>query len=206
MRAISEILPKFMNLETYAPELKNHIDVDAIRKRLLEGIFAQIDLNDDTEKINNLITTLTELFENKALLELTVNNKEALNYLFNSLQNNSNLESKDVNYNYSEALIILINLIKFSSVENLKLPQYKQIDATDNNIEEVEEESKSEIQMTVLGELILRNLDNILDNFIIPNNQDQMSIEGTYGITFRPLGMKRYIFYIILIIEFVLLS
>jgi hypothetical protein len=190
MRAISEILPKFMNLESLAPELRHHINVDEIRQRMLKGIFSQIDLFDDTEKINNLISTLTELFENKALLELTVSNKEALEYLFNALSRNVNAESKDTNYNYSEALVILIHLIKFSSIENLKLPYYRQTDEADT----VQvEENKGEIQMTVLGELILRNLDVILDNFIIPNifGEESGNQEGTYGMNFRPLGMKR---------------
>jgi len=97
-----------------------------------------------------------------------------------------------LNYNVSEALGFLALLIKNSIIEGFKLPSTILEDEVNTN------ENENAFNNTILGEILINNINGILKHFVIENDTEEIKkIEGTYGEMYVPLGNKRYIFFII---------
>ena len=122
--------------------------------------------------------------DNRQCLEIIYNDKNILQNLFNIISNtNSNSQ------NLAESFNFLNSLLKLASVENLKIPVITLHDGvvlTSNKYDE------KLIRNTVLGELLLENLNTIFQHFDDDSdNTKAPSIEGTYGSSYKPLGFKR---------------
>jgi hypothetical protein len=182
-KSISELVAKFLLVENYHPELKSIIDVDTVRKNLLFKLFSKIDLNSDMENVCNVISTCVELCENKIILELVINDENILDHLMKILSQDAKTFDSTLEYNYTETLSMLINILKLISIENLKVPTL--------NIQDdiVNSETTRVLETTVLADKLLINLPKILINFSI--GQTESPIDGTFGMTFNPLGIRR---------------
>jgi hypothetical protein len=172
-------------VENYHPELKSILDVDAVRKNLLFKLFSKIDLNTDMENVCNVITTCVELCENKIILELVVNDEKILDLLMAVLTQDTKSFDSVLEYNYTETLSMLINILKLVSIENLKVPTLNVQDDIVNS------ETTRVLESTVLADKLLENLPKILVNFPMTQNDNQ--IDGTFGMSFHPLGIRRFV-------------
>jgi hypothetical protein len=184
----------FSNLSS--PITLNLDTINNIRKNLLNNIFLSLSIKEtDSEKVSNLSSICIEAIENRSILELILKDKIILDHLAKQLSEItpegllSACEYSDVNYNYCEVLNVFINIIRFSQVENLKCPTYKNEGTEDM----VNSENEQVIENTLLGECVLENLDKILLNFLpeAGNKNDNNTVEGTFGYTYKPLGVKR---------------
>jgi hypothetical protein len=147
---------------------------------------------------SNLSAVIVELFENRFILEMILKEKVIIDHIFGLLAqstpeaNFTALETSDMNYNYCEILNIFIHILRYSQLENLKCPTYKS-----ENEDLVNSENDQTIDNTLLGECILTNLDKILGNFlpevenINSTESTSKTIDGTFGLPFKPLGLKR---------------
>lgn len=190
---MSELIPKF--LEGIPKELSDlsTTDFETLRTKVLRSLFESLKLNEDNEKINNISSIILDISENKHLLEQILNDKEILSNLAKELANKESLKNKDnldQNYNYYEILLVFINLIKTSITENFKLPSIKVESGEDTVNINLDEKN---IDNTPLGEVILENLGKILDNFVFRNENEEnsLNLEGTFGTTYKPLGLKK---------------
>jgi hypothetical protein len=172
-------------VENYYPELKNSIDIDTVRRNLLQHLLSKIELSSDSEKVYNVICTCIELYENKVILELVINDEQLMTSILNVLVINPTSEGSQ-EYNYTESLILLINILKLISIESLKVPGYITANA-DEDI--VNSEDNKVLEIPKLGHLILKYLPEILKNFPMTNTEN--NIDGTFGMTFTPLGLRR---------------
>jgi hypothetical protein len=182
-KSISDLVPKILIIENYGETVNLN---DEIRRDLLIRLFNKLSFTVDMEQINNIASAIIELSENKSLLEKISNDEEILHILFGLLIQNSSEES---NYNYTEILNVLINVLKLISIEGLKIPSHSLSDDEIVNSENV-------LNNTILGEIILNKLETIITNF---EKSQNASIEGTFGTTFIPLGSKR-----VRMVEFIL--
>jgi hypothetical protein len=179
MKSISDLVPKFILIENYG-DIKYNIDVEEIRRKALIKLFNRINLEEDMEKISNVISAIVEVTENKYLLEMIINDVEILGILFSKLSENA---SPSQDYNYTEILVVVINLLKLITNEGLKIP------TNSINEEDIVNSEGNSLSNTILGEFILINLEKILVNFNLSNSD--ITIEGTHGLTFYPLGNKK---------------
>jgi hypothetical protein len=183
------------------PLVNNFEQINAIRKVMLTKLFKNVNLYDrDLEKITNLSLICSEVIENKNILEYVVNEPSILNHLFDqlSVDTNSlkNVSGIDIEYNYTEILNILISIVRFVLIENLKIPSY----INEEDVVNSEGEQTGTLDNTMLGEYTLRQMEAILKNFLIAKkieendeeeSYDDTLLEGTFGNRFRPLGNKR---------------
>ena len=190
----------------------------ATRKAVLCSLFKKLRvLEDDAEKTSNIANILIEVIENKNVLEIILSEKSILEHLTNLLSINLNEKTDDsnfeINYNYNEVLNVFINILRFTQVENLKFPTYKN-EGTEDIVNS--ENGVALIENTLLGECVLNCLDKILKNFLPsssynksdesksdvtvetttetePNINSQLvyMVEGTFGNAFKPLCSKR---------------
>lgn len=142
------------------------------------------------ESINNIINTCIEILENKNVLEYVLSDEIILRHLFQNLSFNLNLEenSELSCYNYKEILILLLNILRNSIAENIKIPRNENKDFNENS------DATSlplDIKCSFLAELILQYLPNILDNFIIGDVPNPV-VESTFSVSTRAIGIKRY--------------
>jgi len=152
-----------------------------VRRRLILNLFSRLSLDLDIEQINNIVFSCIELTENKILLEKIINDEDILSKLFSII---TELSDSSNDYKYSEILIILINIIKLITIEGLRIPSYSR---KEEDI--VNSDNFKVIDNTLLGNLILNNLDKILLNFSLGEDKP---IEGTFGKTYFSLGTKRF--------------
>jgi hypothetical protein len=209
----------FANLSS--PLNLNLDSILATRRTLLIKLFKKLIINDDPEKISNLANICIEVTENRNILEIILTEKSILEHLTRTLAINLNEQTDDanfaLNYNYQEILNVFINIIRYTQVENLKTPTYKNesedIVNSDNN------NQQESLENTLLGECVLHNLEGILKNFLPckvndssintetstlisesteENSEPQekptsptLQLEGTFGNFYKPLGSKR---------------
>lgn len=182
------------------PLVNNFEHINNIRKVMLTSLFKKVNLYErDVEKITNLSLICSEIIENKSILEYIVNDQSILDHLFeqlsvdtNSIKNESGI---DIEYNYSEILNILIGIVRFVQIENMKIPSY----INEEDVVNSEEERTGTLDNTLLGEYSLKHIEAILKNFLFNKKSDDIEenslntilIDGTFGNPFRPLGSKR---------------
>lgn len=194
----------FTNLNS--PLSQNFDAICAIRKEILTKLFSKLTLTEkDPEIISNISNVCIETIENRTVLELILTDKPLLEHLITQLALNlkdksnstgtesTNTDFYDVNFNYSEILNVFINIIRYSQVENLKCPTYKNTGEDIVNSEQV-------IENTPLGECVIIHLEKVLANFL-PDQDDttedttstttSKTLNGTFGYTFKPLGSRR---------------
>ena len=163
------------------------------RNELLTKLFLKLNLTNDIETTNNIVNVCIELIENKSILEIILNNKTILEHIFSILSTNLNLSENShfSNYNYKEILVLLINIIRFSMTEHFVLPSYEENheDLVNFNNDEL----FKKINNTLLGDFILDNLSNLVENFKLEKNEIVLenNNETTFGIKIRSLGYKR---------------
>jgi len=183
--------------------LVNNLElVNSIRRHMLVSLFRKVNIMDhDQERIANLSLICAEIIENKNILEIVINEPLIIEHLFEQLAVDTNaLKSQtsfDIEYNYSEILGILISIVRFVHIENLKIPSY----INEEDIVNSEGESTGKIENTLLGELVLKNVELILKNFLLHAKNSEVTdtvdtfsttlFDGTFGNPFRPLGNKR---------------
>lgn len=188
MRSICDIFPKLIFSDNfYNPDanFSNSIpEFEKTRNDIIIKLFKKLNLSMNIESINNLVNACIEILENRSILEFLISEKIILNHIFENLSinlnapENSNLSS----YNYKEILILLLNILKDSIIDNIKIPHMKKID--ENNEEEI-------FQNSIIGELILDNLGKILQNFEIIENINNNQFDTTFGVSTRTIGITR---------------
>lgn len=195
----------------------------ATRRTMLIKLFKKLIIKDDPEKISNLANICIEVTENRNILEIILNEKSILDHLTSTLAFNLNEQIDDsnfiFNYNYQEILNVFINIIRYTQVENLKTPTYK--NESDDIVNSDNDKQHESLENTLLGECVLHNLEEILKNFspskgsgseseintetpkVIsestnknnePTEKSNISttqLEGTFGNFYKPLGGKR---------------
>ena len=185
------------------PLVNNFELINSIRRHMLVSLFRKVSIMDqDQERIANLSLICAEIIENKNILEIVINEPLIMEHLFEQLTVDTNsLKSQtnfDIEYNYSEIIGILISIVRFVHIENLKIPSY----INEEDIVNSEGESTGKIENTMLGELVLKNVEQILKNFLLNSKNPEINdaeqdtftttlLDGTFGNPFRPLGNKR---------------
>ncbi len=208
----------FANLSS--PLNLNLESILATRKTMLIKLFKKLIIKDDPEKISNLANICIEVTENRNILEIILNEKSILDHLTSTLAINLNEQSDDsnfiLNYNYQEILNVFINIIRYTQVENLKTPTYK--NESEDIVNSDNDKQYESLENTLLGESVLQNLEAILRNFSPCKGSESESLntekinsesveekkepsenynvistqlEGTFGIFYKPLGGKR---------------
>jgi hypothetical protein len=215
MRSICDLIPKLILTEssTYNHDSllnssnnnlnQNIPNFEKIRNKFITDLFLRIDLSSDLETINNINNACIEILENKNILEFVLSNEIILRHIFTNLSINLNLEenSQLSSYNYKEVLILLLNILRNSIIENVSIPRdenkntsFSMTSSTAdnsnfNNNNESDLDQKN-IKNSFLGELILEYLFKILDNFVIGDIPSPI-VETTYSVSTRTLGIKR---------------
>jgi hypothetical protein len=179
MKSISDLVSKFLLIENYA-DIKYTVDAEEVRKNALLKLFNKIGLDEDMESVSNVISAIFEITENKSILEKIINDTDILNIIFSKISQNSTLAQ---DYNYTEILVVVINILKLITIEGLRIP------TNSINDEDIVNSEGNTLSNTVLGEFILNNLEKILVNFNI--NNSEATLEGTHGVTYYPLGNKK---------------
>ena len=189
MRSICDIFPKLVfsentyntegNFSTSIPEFEK------IRNQTITKLFNKLNLTMSIEAINNIVNACIELLENRGILEFLVSEKPILRHIFYNLSYNLNApENSHLSaYNYKEILILLLNILKDSIIDNIRIPV----------MAKNEENGEEEFQNTPIGEFIFENLDKILANFEIVENANVL-LDTTFGVSTRTIGITRYYF------------
>jgi predicted transcriptional regulator len=191
MRSICDIFPKLIISEnTYNAEANFTsciLDFEKTRNETITKLFKKLNLTMNIEAINNIVNACIELLENRSILEFLVSEKPILSYLFVNLSNNLNAtENSNLStYNYKEILILVLNILKDSIIDNISIPMLKKN----------EENEQEEFQTTPIGEFILENLPKILANFEIVENSQNL-LDTTFGVSTRTIGITRYLKFI----------
>jgi hypothetical protein len=186
---------------------QNQNEYKEIRNELITKLFLTLNLENDIETTNNIVNICIELMENKTLLEFITNDEVILGSLFKSLSINLNeKENRNLSsYNYKEILVLVLNLLRFSLIEGIKLPNLLETSEDIVNFNCSLDQNK--IKNTQLGKLIIENISHILQNFLFEKeeinnntntntnndneNENDFSNETTFGVKARPLGYKR---------------
>jgi len=191
MRSICDIFPKLIISEyTYNAEANFTScipDFEKTRNETITKLFKKLNLTMSIEAINNIVNACIELLENRSILEFLVSEKPILSYLFVNLSYNLNApENSNLStYNYKEILILLLNILKDSIIDNISIPMHKKN----------EENEQEEFQNTPIGEFILENLPKILSNFEMVENSQNL-LDTTFGVSTRTIGITRYMEFI----------
>lgn len=178
------------------PLTMNRETVLQLRKSAVIKLFTQLKVlsSADFERISNICPVLLEIIENRHILEIVINEREILENLIGQLGEKTETGSFETNFNYWEVLNVLINIIRSTQVENLQVPAYKSNQSEGENAQNV----NSEIENSLLGDYILKGLGKILTNFQPEDSDKLKEVLGTYGTTFKPLGINK-----VLLVEFV---
>ena len=196
MRAICDILPKLIITETsYSQEANLNQTVpnfEKIRNKIITDLFLKMNLTCNMETINNINNACIEILENRNVLEFVLADETILRHIFKNLSFNLNLEenSELSSYNYKEILVLLLNLLRNSIVDNITIPR----DENKTSIDNSDPTKPLDIKSSFLGELILEYLTNILDNFIMVDVSSSI-VETTFSVSTRVFGIRRYLFF-----------
>ncbi len=188
MRSICDIFPKLIFSDNfYNPDTNfssSIPDFEKTRNEIIIKLFKKLNLSMNIESTNNLVNACIEILENKSILDFLISEKIILNHIFENLSYNLN-SAENLNlysYNYKEILILLLNILKDSIIDNLKVPLMKKID--ENKDEEV-------FENCLIGEFIMENLGKILQNFELVENTNNTKFDTTFGISTRTIGITR---------------
>jgi hypothetical protein len=198
------------NQITIRNQNQNHNEFNQIRNELIKKLFLKLNLENDMETTNNIVNVCIELMENKTILEYISNDEIILESLFKCLSLNLN-EKENTNYsfyNYKEILVLVLNLLKLSLIEGLKLPNL--LESTDDIVNFNSSLDLYKIKNTPLGKLIIENISHILQNFLFEKDDEnknrnrnrnknddevddniEFSNDTTFGIKARALGYQR---------------
>jgi hypothetical protein len=192
-KGISELLPKFLLIEMNCADIIEK--AESVRKSALIKLFQQLDVDQpDIEKVSNTSSAIIEVIENKQILEIVISEKLIMEHIFRQFTKKELAKGNDLayaqNFNFNELINLLITLVKFVQIENLKVPVYllQEEDVVNSNSSEI----NNQIDNTPLGELILEFLPDILKHFNYVQESEGDYLEGTFGQTYRPLGTKKY--------------
>jgi len=192
MRAVCDVFPKLIFSDnSYSTEVNfaNSIhDFEKIRNEALTKLFKKLNLSMPVEAINNLVNACIEMLENRSILEFIISDKQILSHIFDNLALSLNNSSQSISavaaYNYKEILILLLNILKDSIIDNIQIPFVGKKAAA--------QEEADEFQNTLIGDLILENLGKILSNFeILENQQNSQIMDTTFGVSTRTIGITR---------------
>lgn len=207
MRSICDCIPKLILPESsYSENQTSNLftgieNFEKIRNQIVRNLFLKIDLSCNMETINNINNACIEILENKNILEFVLSDEIIIKHIFTNLSINLNLEenSELSSYNYKEVMILLLNILRNSIIENLYVPKEENKSyveglnlASDADKENNSKEEKRDLKCSFLGEMILEYLMKILDNFIIGDVPSSI-VETTYSVSTRVLGIKRYL-------------
>jgi hypothetical protein len=195
----------------------------ATRRTMLVDLFKKLIINDDPEKISNLANLCIEIIENRNLLVIILTEKSILEHLTTTLALNLNEQTNDanfaMNYNYQEILNVLINIIRYTQVKNIKTLTDRNDGGDIVNSDNSGNNQQESLDNTVLAECVFQNLKGILKNFLPckayeanldtetspvisqstgKNNKPfdkstlhAFQLEGTFGNFYKPLTIKR---------------
>lgn len=192
MRSICDVFPKLIIIEpSYNQESNFHqniLNFEEIRNKVIMELFLKMNLTCSMETINNINNACIEILENRNILEFVLSNEKILRNIFKNLSYNLNLEenSELSSYNYKEILVLLLNILRNSIVDNIKIPQEENKALFENS----DPTKPLDIRCSFLGELLLEYLNNILDNFIIGDVPSSI-VETTFSISTRAIGIRR---------------
>ena len=209
IKAISDLIPKlilnsmdasilFTNFQNSNDNSENQItnknEFNEMRNDIITKLFLRLNLENDIETTNNIVNTCIELMENKTILEYIASDEIILRSLFKYLAINLNeKENKNLSsYNYKEILILVLNIIRFSLLESIKLPNV--LETSDDIVNFNCSLDQNKIKNTPLGKMIIENIGQILQNFLMEKNEEsenKAENDTTYGIAAKPLGYKR---------------
>lgn len=191
MRSICDVFPKLIfsdNSFNQEINFANSIaDFEKIRNETLTKLFRKLNLTMPIEAINNLVNACIEMLENRSFLEFVVSDRNILSHIFENLALNLNApENSHLSpYNYKEILILLLNILKDSIIEGIKIPHIAKKAA-----EDAQKEEQDEFINSLFGEFILEHLGKILSNFEIVENQTGQ-LDTTFGVSTRTIGITR---------------
>jgi hypothetical protein len=169
---------------------QNQNEFNEMRNEIITKLFLKLNLENDIETTNNIVNVCIELMENKSILEFIANDEIILGSLFKHLSLNLNENKNLSSYNYKEILILILNLLRFSLIESIKLPNLLETSEDIVNFNCSLDQNK--IKNTPLGKLILENISQILQNFLFEkNDENEIANETTFGVKVRALGYKR---------------
>jgi hypothetical protein len=173
----------------YNPEanFSNSIpDFEKIRNEAITKLFKRLNLTMPLESINNLVNVCIEIAENRPILQFIASDRTIIGFLFENLACNLNAtENSHLSaYNYKEILILLLNILKDSIIDNIKVPYF-----TKKAAEEAGQEEE-EFNNSLIGEMIIENLAKILNNFEIVENANSQ-LDTTFGVSTRTIGITR---------------
>jgi hypothetical protein len=206
-KAIGEIVVKILNLEPKEMSSSSK-DILDLKNNIIIKIFEKLNIQDDIEKISNIVSCLKEICENKILLEIIINDENILQKIFNILNTNTNNSLPyfnknndnyiDEEYGYNEIINLLNYILNVVLIESLKLPsKLRNTFIADEDTVNIEK-NLDIVDNTLLGQKILESLDNIIENFKI-NSEEEINdllhqkkiIESTYQVNYKKLGIKR---------------
>ena len=186
-KSISDLLSKFLLFENHIPKNESNLEdkeiLYKIRIELIENIFSNLKVTEESEKISSIVLMLIDIFETKTLLNEIMDNEKIYTLLFNNLKidlnSDENINNLQLKSNYSEILSLLTYMI--SNSDNCKKPKF---DINDNN----------KIIHTNLSENILNCFDNFIENY--NQKEDSLSKINSIPTVFneseiKPLGTFR---------------
>lgn len=203
MRAVCDVFPKLVSSDnTFNPEANFSLaipDFDKIRNEAIIKLFKKLNLTIGVEAVNNVVNGCIEILENRSILEFVTSEREILDHIFGILSINLNApeNSELSSYNYKEILILLLNILKDSIIDNISIPGTKksEIAATDSSEEAQESQNPQNndegvLKDSLVGELIIQNLSKILDNFQISDTATNQ-LDATFNMSIRIIGITR---------------
>jgi len=192
LRSVCDIFQKLIFSDnSYNPEANfsdTIPDFKRIRNEVLIKLFKKLNLTMNIEAINNIVNVCIEILENRSTLDYIVSEEIILNHIFENLSVNLNLQENShlSSYNYKEILILLLNVLKNSIIDNIKIPYMKKKEEANNQLTV----NTEELENTVIGKMIVENLSKILLNFEIIENTN-MQLDTTFGVSTRTIGIIR---------------
>jgi len=160
-------------------------DFEKIRNEAITKLFKRLNLTMPLESINNLVNVCIEIAENRPILEFIASDRTIIGFLFENLACNLNAAKNShlSTYNYKEILILLLNILKDSIIDNIEVPYFRKKAAEEAGQEE-------EFNNSLIGEMIIENLAKILNNFEIVENANSQ-LDTTFGVSTRTIGITR---------------
>ena len=150
-QSISEILNKIVQYDSNEDEY-NIEDMALIRMDILEGLFDQIDINMDNEKLDSISTLIKSLATDERLLSEMVNNRKIIECLITRPFKHVNLTKKDKNggeevvinkrKNFNILIEIIISWINYINSFDIEMPSSNDDEDEDEEGENDKEKDK----------------------------------------------------------------
>ena len=194
-QSISEIISQIIIFDTSEEEF-NVEEMSLTRMEILEGLFDQIDINMDNEKLESFSTLIKSLATDEQLLIDLLNNRIIINCLITIPLKNINLIEKNVSEEYiinkRRNFIILIDIIvswmKAINTFEIDLPSADDNDGKgDRNANSGSHTLLSYELFRVLGNLIKINF----NKNSIYNSEEKKILQSFDGKLLVPLGQFR---------------